>query len=192
VKPSLSWPVPSRWRPTFLVFVLGVTALLGGLACGGDGESEDRISQTEAEEAADRYFVTTLGLFTGSADAEGFIELFAPECRQGVDPSGLDFVVAFMQALAPQIQGANIDEVDVGALRLEHTDEGTLISPEDPDALRLRVDGAFVSADDFFGQAGFVPTEGTDPAEPLLLVRREGKVYFGDCSELEGLSEGIS
>jgi hypothetical protein len=165
-----------------------VLALAAVVACGGDGDVDGRISEAEAERAAGEYFTTTLGLFTGSTDSQAYIDLFAPECRDGVDTSVLDFVLLFMQALAPELSGIKVEAVEVGALVLEHTEEGTLVTPEDPDALRLKVDGTFVSAADFFARSGFEPSDDTDLADPVLLVKREGKVYLGDCSELEGLT----
>ena len=163
-----------------------------GVACGGgESKSDGPITEDEAAEAAGEYFTTTLGLFTGATEAQAFIDLFAPECREDVDPAAIAFVVLFMQAFAPELQDIDIEGVDVGALNLEHTDEGTLVTPADPDALRLKVNGVFVSAADFFAESGFEPTEDGDLAEPVLLVRRDGEVYVGDCSEIEGLSGGF-
>ena len=174
--------------PKLAAFGLFAVLLLG-VACGG-GSDSGSISNSEATDAANNFLKTTLGLFTGTTDPQAFIDQYAPECRQGVDASSLALVSAFMQGIAPEIAGVNIEAVDVGALKVEKTSDGVLVSPEDPTALRVKVDGAFVAASDFFGQAGFVSSEDSSLASPLHLVRRDGKVYLGDCSELKDLSGG--
>jgi hypothetical protein len=192
---------PSRFqssRTAGLLVSCGLAVCLAvSVACGGDNDGnggnggDGPITEAEATDAANEYFATALGLFTGSTEAQAFIDLFAPECREDVDAAALGFVLLFMQAFAPDLQGKEIEEVDVGALTLEHTDAGTLVSPADPDALRVKVEGQFVAANDFFAESGFEPTEDSEIAEPVLLVRRDGKIYLGDCSELEGLSSGM-
>lgn len=162
-------------------------------ACGGGGDKDDGpITESEASAYVSRYFVTSLGLFTGGTDAQKFMELFAPECRQDVDPAAFAFLTLFVQAMAPELKDLRVDEADAGPLQLEHTEQGTLVSPRDPNALRVKVDGTFVSADEFFARSGFEATDDEELAEPLLLVKRDGKVYLGDCSELEGLTGGFS
>lgn len=168
-------------------------AVAAGVACGGGGGGDGPITESEASEATSRYMVTTLGLFTGTTEAQGFIDLFAPECREGVDPAALAFVAVFIQAFAPELRGIEIEDVDVGELRLEQVDEGTLVSPLDPEAIRVKVDGNFMPATEFFAVSGFEPSDDEDDlAEPVLLVRRNGDIYIGDCSELEGLSGGFN
>ena len=169
-------------------------AALGGFlavaaACGG-GSEQAVISEAEAREATNSYLMTTLGLFTGAGDPQAFIEQYAPECRQGVDASALAFVATFMQALAPGLAGVEIEGVDAGALSLTEGEGGVLVTPLDSGALRVQVEGRSVPAAQFFSEAGFVPTE-TGFGEPILLVRRDGAVYLGDCEELKDLTGGL-
>ncbi len=167
-----------------------VAVLLFAIACGGG--SGDKISDSEATDAANNYLATTLGLFTGSTAPEDFINQYAPECREGVDASALSFVSAFMQGLAPELKDLKIEAVDAGPLDIKHTDDGALVTPKDPNALRIKVDGEFQSAADFFGPAGFSPQDANSSADPLHLVQRDGKIYLANCQELQDLAGGLT
>ena len=171
-------------------------AALALVACGGDSKKADSdpIGESEAKEAADRYFLTSLGLFTGDTEPQEFIDIFAPECRADADLSTLAFAILFIQGFAPDLKDVEVEAVDVGGVNLEQTDEGALVTPQDANGLRVKVDGEFVPASEFFSEVGFDDAE-EDTAEPLLLVRRDGVIYLGDCSELSsfaGDDEGFS
>ena len=171
-----------------LTAVALLAALSVAVACGG---SKDSISEDEARVVVNRYLATTLGLFTGTTQPQQFIDLYAPECRDDVDVEGLTLVTLFIQGFAPELRGIVIEDVDTGELETDSDDRGTLVTPKDPSALRVKVDGAFVPASEFFGQAGFEATDAGEIAEPVLLVRRDGSIYIGDCSELQDLSGGL-
>jgi hypothetical protein len=173
------------------VLALGLLgALVFGLACGGDsGSDSGAISEDEAKDFADKFFLTSIGLFTGQTDADAFVEMFDPECRDEVDTSGLAFVLLFIQGFAEDLQDVEIEEVDVGDITVEETADGATIAPANPESLRVKVEGEFVSADEFFAQYGFEESEDdlTDP-EPVSVVKRGGELYIADCSELEGFA----
>jgi hypothetical protein len=186
-------------RPAALIAALSLCALLAlVVACGGDddgnggGASNDEpITEEEAGEVANEFLTTTLNLFTGDTSAEEFINLFAPECRGSADIASLELVLAFVQSFAPELQDIEIEEVDAGPLTLEQTPEGTLVTPQDPEALRIKVDGEFVRATDFFAEAGFEATDSETISDSVLLVRRDGNIYLGDCSQLEEILGGL-
>ena len=186
-------------RPAAWIAALGLCTMLTlVVACGGDdnddgsGASDDEpITEEQAGEVANEFLTTTLSLFTGNTSAQEFINLFAPECRGNADVASLELVVGFIQAFAPELQDLEIEEVDAGPLTLEQTAEGTLVTPQDPDALQIKVDGEFVRATDFFADAGFEATDTGTIVESVLLVRRDGNIYLGDCSQLEDLSGGL-
>jgi hypothetical protein len=175
--------MPGRW------LAAAVLILVATLGCGSG--SGDSISDDEARLAVNRYLATTLGLFTGTTQPQQFIDLFAPECREGVDAEALALVGLFIQGFAPELRGVIIEDVDTGELQITRDDDGIRVSPRDPVALRLKVGGAFVAASEFFAGAGFEATDDEEIAEPVLLVRRDGNVYIGDCDELRDLSGGI-
>ena len=164
-----------------------------GVACGGGGSKQDGpITEDEAAQAMSHYLETTIGLFSGSAQPQTFIDLFAPECRENVDASSLALVVTLIQGFAPGLKDVKLQGVDVGKVTLQKNEQGTLVSLQDPTALRVKVDGNFKPVDQFFADAGFEATGEGDLEEPLLLVRRNGKVYLGDCSGLDDLSGGLA
>jgi hypothetical protein len=174
---------------------LGIAGLLAlAVACGGDddgggGGGGNTLNESQAKQAADRFLLTTFGLFTGDSTPKAFIEQFAPECRDGIKESDLATAMLFIQAFAPELKDLKIEEFDVGEVKVEQTDEGYLVSPTDADKIRVKVDGKFVNANTFFQENGFEDLASDDPTEdPILLVRRDGKTYVGDCEALGDFS----
>jgi hypothetical protein len=99
-------------------------------------------------------------------------------------------VLLFIQALAPELADTRIEDIDVGQVKVEKADEGYLVAPADPGAMRVKVDGQFVNADEYFTSAGFESDLSGDEVDPILLVRRDGKIYAGDCQELQDFVGG--
>jgi hypothetical protein len=172
--------------------LLGLVAVLFfAVACSGGGDSGAKISDAEATTAANNYLKTTLGLFTGSTPPQDFINLYAPECREGVDPASLAFVSSFMQGMAPDLKGTTVEAVDAGPLEIKKADDGAFVTPKDPSALKVQVNGEFKPASDFRGAAGFTPSEPSDSATPLHLVRRDDQIFIANCDELRDLAGGL-
>ena len=181
-------------RPIAGFVALGLLAVMAlSIACGGDDKKADSdpISESEAAEASNEFLKTTLGLFTGTTKAQAFVDLFAEECREDADVATLELVLSFIQGFAPELQGLEIEAVDLGPLVLEQTAEGTLVTAQDPANLRVKVDGEFKPASDFFGDAGFEEADEEALASSVLLVRRDGKILLGDCSDLEDVTGGL-
>ena len=87
----------------------------------------------------------------------------------------------------PQLAEVKIEDVDLGKLTFEKTDEGILVLPGRPNGVRIKVDGKFVNANDFFKDLGFDSEEDT-PAiadDAILVVERDGTAYLGTCSEIQ-------
>jgi hypothetical protein len=177
-------PASGKFRPLLAVSA-GLTLLLA--ACGGGSDGGGGLSEKRAGEVAKQYILHVFGLLTGDTDADALIESFAPECREGVEASDVEAAIGFIAIFLPDLAEADIEDVDLGKLKYTKTDEGILVIPEDPDGMRLKVDGKFVSANDFFADMGFEDSEDTpaEADEPLLIVERDGKAYIGDCSGLQ-------
>ena len=165
-------------------------------ACGGgsDGDSGGGgggLSEKRAGELAEQYVLNVFGILTGDVKPQELIDSFAPECREGVKASDIAAAIGFISIFVPQLADAKIEDVDLGKLKFEKTDEGILVTPEDPNAIRIKVDGKFVNADEFFSELGFDDSGDDSPAdaaEALLIVERDGKAYLGECSELQDFS----
>lgn len=177
----------SGWGTRF--FIAGCAVLLlFSIACSSGAVADDApISESQAKTAAEAHMKSILGFVTGGASAQSFIEAFAPECREGVDAASLEFVRLFIQAFAPELASLEIEELDVGSVTVQSADDGVLVLIDDPTAIRIKVDGEFKLATEVLGEFDMAPTE--EDLEPLLLVRRSGQIYVGDCSELQGLNE---
>jgi hypothetical protein len=173
------------------VFAFAAALLvLAAVACGGGSDNTKPIGEDEAAEAVNAYLVTSFGLFTGQTTAKDFIAAYAPECRGEVSESDLATILLFIQALAPELAGTKIDAIDVGQVKVEKADGGYLVAPDDPGSMRVKVDGQFVNADEYFTSAGFQSDLSGDEVDPILFVRRDGKIYAGDCQELQDFVGG--
>ena len=166
-----------------------ILAALLAVACGGgsDGGSGGGLSEKRAGELAKQYVLDVFGIITGDVKPQRLIDSFAPECREGVKASDIAAAVGFISIFLPQLAEVEIEDVDLGKLTFEKTDEGILVRPEDPNAVRIKVKGKFVNANDFFSDLGFEDVEDTPAiaADAILIVERDGKAYLGACSELQ-------
>ena len=72
-----------------LMATLAVAMLVGlAVACGGDdggGGDSNKVSESQAKDAAEKFLLSVFGIFTGETKADQFLNQFAPECRENVD-----------------------------------------------------------------------------------------------------------
>ncbi|HXH21907.1 MAG TPA: DUF4352 domain-containing protein [Dehalococcoidia bacterium] len=169
------------------VLVLAVAACGGGGGGGGGGSEEEQVTR-----ATNQHIKVLLGVITGGSSGKDVINTFAPECRGGVNASEIDAALGLIRLFVPQLAQAKIEEVDVGKLRLVKVAEGYEVRPENVDAIRIKSKGKWQTADEFFSGLGL--GGGSDPSdelESLLLVKRDGKWYLGDCGELRDFGGGL-
>ena len=188
----------SRSPLTTLFTTVALIALVA--ACGGgsndanDSSDGGTVSEKQAGEVARQYFLTTMGVLSGKNTPDQLLQLYAPECRAGVDTQSIAATMLLIRAFVPDLDKLKIDDVDLGELKYERNDKGVLVAPSDPSKVRIKVDGKFTNVDDYFKTLGF--GDSSSPAdtsnEPLLIVKRSGKAYIGDCSGLSDLAIGTS
>lgn len=159
--------------------MLLVCACGGGSDGGGGGLSEKR-----AGELAKQYILDAFGVLTGDVNAQRLIDAFAPECREGVKASDIAAIAEFVSVFLPQLSEVEIEDVDLGKLRFEKTDEGIRVLPEDPNAIRVKIKGKFINANDFFSGLGMEESDSSIAEDAILIVERDGKAYLGECSDL--------
>jgi hypothetical protein len=167
-----------------------VVAVLAA-ACGGGGGDKSASSSDEEQAGATarQAVISLLGLFTGATSGKDMLGLFAPECRQGVKTSDIDAALVLIRAFVPTLPKDKIEDVDLGDVSYNRTSEGIEVTPGDPNAIKIKVKGKWVAIDDYFNAAGFSSSEASTTAdEPLLMVKRDGKWYIGDCSSLQDMS----
>ena len=170
--------------------LLSSLVLIATIACSGGGDGSGG-SEDDAEARANEVVLTYFEVFAGKKEPQALLDLFAPECRQGVDSTQISAVVELIRTFLPELAEADIEAVDLGDLDVEETADGFRVAPSDPDAMRFRVNGEFVNAQEYMagligGDAGSftsVPGEGQ-----LTLIRRDGKLYVGDCEELQDIA----
>ena len=185
---------PRTWLATLTVAALIALAVACGGGGGGGGDS-NKVSESQAKDAAEKFLLSMFGIFTGDTKADQFIGQFAPECREGVDEEEVEAALTLISTFGGafgELEDLDIEEFDIGEVTLQETEEGTLVAPKNLDSIRVKVDGKFVNADQYLQSVGFDEFGTDDPAEdPILMVRRDGKTYIGDCSFLEDFSEGL-
>ncbi len=179
-------------RMPMIVAAVATAAMLASCGGGGGGGGDGDLSDEEAAgKAASNGAKVLLGALTGSTGGKEFLAVFAPECREGVSASDIDGVLALIKVFAPQLASAKIDEVDFGGFSYEKTSEGIEVTPKDPDSARVKVKGKWQDADEYFSSLGGDAGGTSDIVDSLLMVKRDGKWYIGDCSDLQDFKGGL-
>jgi hypothetical protein len=176
---------------TTVALVALVAACGGGKKDNGNAGDTGPITEKQATDVAQKYFLATFGVLTGKSTPQQLIDLYAPECRQNVKAENIAATMLLARAFLPQLAEVDIEDVDLGELKFETNDQGVLVTAVDPNSARVKVNGKFVGARDYFQSLGLSDEgDSTDTTnEPIQLVRRDGKVLIGDCS---GLSDYAS
>ena len=185
-------PSATRW-----LLSLPALALLTVLAMACGGGSKAGSTDAEVTLAANTVILTYFDLLSGKKSGQALIDLYAPECRQGVSAGDIDKVMGLVAAFAPELSKLKIEAVDLGKLNIETVGDELHVAPADTSAIRVKVDGKFVKADDYLNSlsgtsatpAGNTTSMASIPGESALtLVRRNGKLYVGSCDELQEFS----
>jgi hypothetical protein len=170
----------------FAVIIVSLAAACGGGGSGGGGGGSD---EDQAGAAANRHIKTILGLFDGSTSGAELLNVFAPECRKDVKASDLDAMTRILRAFAPDLSKNKIDQVDMGKLDFKTTSDGILVNARDSNSIRVKTNGKWLSADEYFQLVGLDSTEDSPVGgDPTLMVKRDGKWYIGDCTALQDFS----
>jgi hypothetical protein len=172
-------------HPALVSSVVALIAL-ALIACGGKGSSGS--DEEAAGAAATQYVKTFLGLLDGSAHGKDLLAAFAPECREGVNAGDIEGVMFLIRAFAPELGKTKVEAVDLGELQYNRTAEGIEVTPKDTSAIRVKTNGKWIAADEFFKTGGLDNSDEPPTNEALLMVKRDGKWYIGDCSQLQDFS----
>jgi hypothetical protein len=182
---------------TFLIAPMLALAL-AALACGGGSGGGANSGATNSDEsaaaaAANQHLKTILGLFDGSTSGQELINIFAPECRGKATASDIETVGALIRAFVPDLSKNKIAAVDLGKLTFDKTSDGITVTTTDSSAIKLKVKGKWVSTDDYLQTAGLSgdATASLGVDQGVLLVKRDGKWYLGDCSMLQDFASGF-
>jgi hypothetical protein len=181
--------------PRWLLVITAAPLLALAVACGGgDGKPSN-----DVELAANTVILTYFDILSGKKGGQALIDLYAPECRQSVRASDIDGVINLIAAFAPELTKLKIEAVDLGKLHIENVGDQIHVVPADTKAIKVKVDGKFVNADDYLNsitaatntQSGSSTTtmaSSISEESSLTLVRRDGRLYVGDCSDLKEFS----
>jgi hypothetical protein len=174
-----------------LLFLILPVVLLAAVACGGGGGSSNLSDEDKARQAANEFVLNTLGLFSGSRTPQNLIDSFLPECRRGVDASQMAMIVAFVRLFAPELASAKIEAVDLGNLAVRQSGGQYLVRPTNPSEARVRVNGRWVNANEFFKQIGFDDDDDSlVDMDEIAITIRDGRAYIADCDMLQDFGGG--
>jgi hypothetical protein len=163
----------------------------GGIL-GGGGSSSGGATSNDPNTFARQALVTFLGVFSGNTDAQKMLDLYLPSCRTNVKASDLTQVLTMVKAFFPELSKVKVEDIDLGQTKVEKNGSEVKLTVQDPSKVRVKVDGKFISADEYAKRVGFddisdSPLEGVE--EPLLLKEEGGRLYISECSDLEDLSD---
>jgi hypothetical protein len=161
--------------PLFLL----IAAACGG-GNGGGGSEEDRVRA-----AANEFVLTVFGVFSGARQPQALIDSLIPECRAALSTQEIAATVALIRAFVPDLARARMEAVDLGNLSIRKVGDQYLVRPTDPSAMRVRVNGQWVNADQFFSQIGFSePGESVGIEDEIAFEIRNGRALVADCDVL--------
>ena len=195
---------------TRIILALASIALVLSVACGGDDKKDGGIlggnqggsssssgggDPKEPVAFAQRSIVTLFNMFGGSTDPQKYLDLYLPECRTGVKASDVTQVLTMIKAFFPDIGKLKVEDVDLGNPKVEKNGNDVKITITDSSKIRVKVNGKFVPAQEFFKSIGFddpkeSPLEVTD--EPLMLKEQDGKLYIANCDDLKDIASASS
>ena len=181
------------WLATLgVVGLVSLAVACGGGGGGGGGGDSNKVSESQAKDAAEKFLLSMFGIFTGDTKADQLLAQFAPECRDDANEDDIEAALTLISSFGGafgELDDLEIEEFDIGDVTLQETENGTLVAPKNLDSIRVKVDGKFVKADEYLQSVGFDEFGADDPAEdPILMVRRDGKTVIADCSFLEDFS----
>jgi len=195
---------------TRIILALASIALVFSIACGGDDKKDGGIlggnpggsssskgggDPKDPVAFAQRSIVTLFNMFGGSTDPQQYLDLYLPECRTGVKASDVTQVLTMIKAFFPDINKLKVEDVDLANPKVEKNGNDVKITITDSNKIRVKVNGKFVPAQEFFKSIGFddpkdSPLEVTD--EPLMLKEQDGKLYIANCDDLKDIASASS
>lgn len=185
---------PFDRRPRLLIAVLAALTLTLA-ACGGGGGSGGGSDEDAVAKAANQHIEVFFGMLTGQSSGQDLLNVFAPECREGVKAADINAALGLIRLFVPQLADAKIDDVDLGKLSIEKVAEGYEVTALNPAEARVKVKGKWLTFDTWAESLGMSDSDssaapGVD--ESLLIVKRDGKWLIGDCSELSDFGGATS
>src|SRR5438477_11188824 len=132
-------------RSRLLMLVLAVAALCSVLAsdCGAHKNREE-LTESQAERLADKVYLTLLKIDKAGGQYGTVPALFTQECRGprvGYNVAGFSLVRLAISGAADD----DIEDFDVGRVKLQQTQSETQVNPVNPGAARVKVNGRWVS-----------------------------------------------
>src|SRR5437868_3167840 len=116
---------------TRIILALASIALVFSVACGGDdkkdggilggnpGGSSSGIDTKDPVKFAQGALTTTFNVFGGSVDPQKMLDLYLPECRNGVKSSDITAVLTMVKAFFPNINKLKVEDIDLAGPKVD-------------------------------------------------------------------------
>ena len=166
-------------KRTLSRFALGIVAAgaLFAVACGGDdgGSSGGGDSTKDPVKFAETYYLTAFRVFTGATTADDMMKLFEDSCRSKVTAADVGKGMDRSRDVFPKLKGAKVEAIDFqGKAKVEKTDKGAKVTIPGPADARVKVDGKFQNAFEYFKSVGLAEDEDKNQTDEIELVLANG------------------
>jgi hypothetical protein len=173
--------------------------MLFALACGGSGGGITGGNGSSGPLGGDfnkdpvnfarAYYFTAFRVFTGDTKAEDMLKLFEDSCRAKVAPADVDKGLDKARDTYPKLKGAKLEDIDFqGKAKVDKTSDGATVTIPPARDSRVRVDGKWQNAFDYFKSVGVVDDNDKDDTDDVDLVLRNGRYFLADCDDLEDIA----
>jgi len=156
----------------------------GGSSSGGDDFNKDPVTFSQA------YYLAAFRVFTGATTADDMLRLFDESCRAKVNKAELTKGLERSREIFPKLKGAKVEEIDFqGKAKVEKTTNGATVTIPGPGDARVRVDGKFQNAFDYFKGVGLADEGDKTQTDTIDLVLTNGRYYDADCGNLMDIAD---
>ena len=181
-------------KRTLSRLALGVAAAgaLFAVACGGGGSSPlsgDDFNKDPVK-FAQTYYLTAFRVFSGQTQAEDMMKLFEESCRNQVAVADVSKGLERGRDEFPKLKGAKIEDVDFqGKAKVNKTDKGATVTIPSAKDSRVKVDGKYLNAAEYFKSAGLIRDGDKDDPDDVELTLVNGRYFDADCSNLTDIAD---
>src|SRR6185503_1009903 len=116
--------------------------------------------------------------------------LFEESCRNKVAVADVSKGLEKGRDEFPKLKGAKIEDIDFqGKAKVTKTDKGATVTIPAAKDSRVKVDGKYLNAAEYFKSTGVVEDGDNDDPDDVELILVNGRYFDADCSNLTDIAD---
>jgi hypothetical protein len=187
-------PVYMKKMSSKVALVMVAAGSLLAAACGGGDGGGSSVSSGDFNKDpvnfSQAYYLAAFRVFTGATTADDMVKLFDESCRAKVNKGDLAKGLERSREIFPKLKGAKIEEIDFqGKAKVDKNDKGAIVTIPPPSDARVKVDGKFQNAFEYFKSVGLADEGDKTQTDELKLTLVNGRYYDADCENLTDIAD---